>query len=236
MPACLWGQEYEIEFIAQHLGPALEAAGLPTKIWLLDHNYNLWGRVICSLDVADVRKHCSDVAWHGYVGSAEMVSRVHAAHPEVSMHWTEGGPDYTSPKYASDWSAWAQVCTEALNHWCSSITAWNLALDEKGRPNIGPFPCGGMVTIHSQTREITRSGQHRAFSHFSRSLQRGARRFASKSDGKTLSHVAFENPNGQRLLIVTNPASACQLAVHTGNMSAQLPLESDSVTTLAWKG
>jgi hypothetical protein len=29
-----------------------------------------------------------------------------------------------------------------------------LALDERGRPNIGPFPCGGLVAIHSQTKEI----------------------------------------------------------------------------------
>jgi glucosylceramidase len=50
MPACLWGQEYEIEFVASHLGPALEAQNIPTKIWLIDHNYNLWGRAICELD------------------------------------------------------------------------------------------------------------------------------------------------------------------------------------------
>jgi Glycosyl hydrolase family 30 TIM-barrel domain len=97
MPACLWGQEYEIEFIAKHLGPALDAAGLSTKIWLLDHNYNLWGRVICSLDDAKVRQHCGSVAWHGYVGTADMTSKVHVAHPDVSMHWTEGGPITQAP-------------------------------------------------------------------------------------------------------------------------------------------
>jgi len=39
MPACLWGQEYEIEFVKSHLGPALRDNGIPAKIWLLDHNY-----------------------------------------------------------------------------------------------------------------------------------------------------------------------------------------------------
>jgi len=43
MPACLWGQEYEIEFVSEHLGPVLQGRGIPVKIWLLDHNYNLWG-------------------------------------------------------------------------------------------------------------------------------------------------------------------------------------------------
>ena len=44
MPACLWGQEYEIEFVGRHLGPQLAQNELATKIWILDHNYNHWGR------------------------------------------------------------------------------------------------------------------------------------------------------------------------------------------------
>ena len=47
MPACAWPQEYEIGFVKDHLGPALQRSGLATKIWILDHNYNLWGRAIC---------------------------------------------------------------------------------------------------------------------------------------------------------------------------------------------
>jgi glucosylceramidase len=42
MPAALWGQEYEIEFVKKYLGPALERTVPDTKIWVLDHNYNLW--------------------------------------------------------------------------------------------------------------------------------------------------------------------------------------------------
>jgi len=99
MPACSWPQEYEIRFVHDHLGPLLQQNAMSTKIWILDHNYNLWGRAICELDDPGLRKYCDTVAWHGYVGGAEMASKVHDAHPEVSMHWTEGGPDYTSPDY-----------------------------------------------------------------------------------------------------------------------------------------
>lgn len=234
MPACLWGQEYEIEFIARHLGPALESAGLSTRIWLLDHNYNLWGRVICSLDEPELRKHCGAVAWHGYVGKADMMSKAHAAHPDVSMHWTEGGPDYTSPHYETDWTVWAQTFTDALGNWCSSITGWNLALDERGRPNIGPFNCGGLVTIHSESKEITRSGQYWALAHFSRAIRRGAHRFASTSKSSSLSHFACENPDGKKVLILANPGPAQTVDLRLGAMSASVPLEADSVNTLTW--
>ncbi len=69
MPACSWPQEYEIGFVKNHLGPALQQSGLPTKIWMLDHNYNLWGRAICELDEEGLRKYCNAIAFHGYVGT-----------------------------------------------------------------------------------------------------------------------------------------------------------------------
>ena len=53
MPACSWPQEYEMGFVKNHLGPVLQKNGLSTKIWILDHNYNLWGRAICELDDAE---------------------------------------------------------------------------------------------------------------------------------------------------------------------------------------
>lgn len=235
MPACLWGQEYEIEFVRDHLGPALRAQGLPTKIWLLDHNYNLWGRAICELDDPQLRQYASAVAWHAYAGDVSMVSKVHEAHPDADMHWTEGGPDYTNSDYATDWSRWASTFTEALRNWCRSITGWNLALDERGRPNIGPFPCGGVVTINSKTKEVSRSGQYWALAHFSRSIQRGARRFDSQGVWENLHHVACENPNGQRVVTITNTAAARPLALQLGGLMAELTLTPDSVTTLTWQ-
>ena len=234
MPACLWGQEYEMGFVKNHLGPALEKNSLSTKIWILDHNYNLWGRAVAELDDAEVRKYCKDVAFHGYVGTPEQMSKFHAAYPEVGLYWTEGGPDYTAPDYASDWANWGQTFTQAIRNWCRSVTGWNLALDEKGRPNIGPFPCGGLVTIHSQTKEITKSGQYWAFAHFSRNVRRGAKRFESTGDVKGVEHVAFENPDGQRVLALSNPGDAKTVTLKQATKMVELPVASNSVTTIVW--
>jgi glucosylceramidase len=234
MPACLWGQEYEMGFVKNHLGPALEKNAIPTKIWILDHNYNLWGRAVAELADPDVRKYCSNVAFHGYVGSPDQMSKFHAAYPDVSLYWTEGGPDYTAPDYATDWASWGQTFSQAIRNWCRSVTGWNLALDEKGRPNIGPFPCGGMVTIHSQTKEITKSGQYWAFAHFSRNVRRGAKRFESTGDVKGVEHVAFENPDGQRVLVVSNSGDAKTVTLKQATKVVELPIAASSVTTIVW--
>ena len=235
MPACIWAQEYEIQFVRDHLGPLLESSGVPTKVWILDHNYNLWGRVVDCLEDQKLRKYVNAVAWHGYYGSPEVMSKVHGTFPEVEMHWTEGGPDYTDPGYLTDWCKWGKTFSDVLNNWCRSITAWNLALDEHGRPNIGPFPCGGVVTINSQTREITRSGQYWAFAQYSRVIRRGARRFESQSEAADLRHVAAENPDGQQVLVVTNTGPGKTIELRLANMAAPVSLKANSVTTLAWR-
>jgi glucosylceramidase len=236
MPACIWPQEYEIEFVRDHLGPALQSSGLATKIWILDHNYNLWGRAICELDDPGLRKFCNAIAWHGYVGGPEMINKVRDAYPAVDMHWTEGGPDYTSPDYLTDWAKWGHIFTATLRNWCRSITAWNLALDEQGRPNIGPFPCGGVVTIHSQTKEIKRSGQFWGMAHFSRFVRRGARRIDSQCASSDLDHVAFQNADGQYVVVVTNPGPARSASLRLGKSQAEVSLEPDSLNTFSWSG
>jgi glucosylceramidase len=234
MPACIWPQEYEIQFVRDHLGPLLESTGTPTKIWLLDHNYNLWGRVLDMLEDEKLRKYSNAVGWHGYFGTPDMVSRVHDAYPDTEMHWTEGGPDYTDAGYLNDWCKWGGIFNGALRNWCRSLTAWNLALDEVGKPNIGPFPCGGIVSINSQTKEITRSAQFWAFAHYSRAIRRGAHRFDSQSAAAGLSHVAAENPNGQRVLLVTNAGAARVVELRLASMAALVSLKPNSLTTLAW--
>ena len=235
MPACIWPQEYEIAFVSDHLGPLLESSGMPTKIWILDHNYNLWGRVMDELEDDKLRKYCNAVAWHGYAGTPEMMSKVQEAFPGVEMYWTEGGPDYKDPGYLTDWCNWGETFSALLRNDCRSITAWNLALDELGPPNIGPFSCGGVVTINSHTKEITRSGMYWALDHFSRVLRRGARRFDSQSAAADLQHVGLENPDGQQVLVVTNAGPARAVELRLANRAAQVSLKENSVTTFAWR-
>jgi glucosylceramidase len=235
MPACLWPQEYEADFVRQNLGPLLERSGSKTKIWLIDHNYNLWGRAIAELETEDMRKYSNSIAWHGYVGAVEWIDRVHQAYPDTEMHWTEGGPAFDDPNYEKDWAQWSQTFTAILRHWCRSLTGWNLALDEKGRPNIGPFNCGGVVTINSQTRAVSYSGQFWGLAHYSRFIRRGAVRFDSQSGAAGLHHAGFENPDGQRILVLTNPDAARSCELRLGCMAAAIPLPGNSVTTVQWK-
>jgi glucosylceramidase len=234
MPAALWGQEYEVNFVKGFLGPALQKASLDTKIWILDHNYNLWGRVIDELEDPGLFQCVDGVAWHGYYGEPSAMTRVHDAFPSKHAYWTEGGPDISDPNYATDWATWAVTFAGILKNWARCLVSWNLVLDENGRPNIGPFQCGGVVTLNSKTGAITQSGQYWAFAHFSKVVQRGARVLATKGTLPGIDHVAFQNPDGGYVLVVGNQAEARQVQCRIGSNATTLDLPAKSIITLAW--
>lgn len=234
MPQALWGQEYEMNFVKGYLGPALEKSAPGTKIWILDHNYNLWGRAVDELSDPDVYKYVDGVAWHGYYGPPSAMTRVHDMFPAKNAYWTEGGPDITEPDYATNWAKWSSTFTGILRNWARCIVSWNLVLDEHGKPNIGPFSCGGVVTINSKTQELTRSGQYWAFAHYSKAIQRGARVIASWGDLKDIDHVAVENPDGTHVLVLTNTGREQSVQCALRDQSLEVSLPPDSVTTLVW--
>jgi glucosylceramidase len=260
MPACAWPEEDE-ERLIDALGPLLESSG--TKIWTLDHNYNLFGRAIDQLSRPRIRKYVNTVAWHGYVGSPEMMRNVKQKFPDVEMHWTEGGDDYKFPDYLTNWSKWGATFAGILANGPQSITMWNFALDERGRPNIGPFDCGGLVQIHSQTKEITRTGLYWALVHHARAFRRGAVMIASHDANGDLPavnsaliaqptssstvtatpntaaisrvyHAAAKNLDGSLVLVVTNPGEGKEVTVDCAGQTAKVTLSADSITTLRW--
>ena len=241
MPACLWAQEEEIEFVKSHLGPALRKAKSSTKIWVLDHNYNLWGRAIGELSDPAAYEYIDGIAWHGYVGEPSAMSRVHDAFPQKNAYWTEGGPDVTAPDYQTDFTKWADTYNGIMRNWARSITAWNLVLDEKGNPNLGPFPCGGVVTVENASHKVTRSGQYWGFAHFSKHIRRGARLFSSNGVGSfarmgrdAISHTAFRNPDGGFVVVLVNPGPETQVQLVLGANSLRMDLAANSVHTIEW--
>jgi glucosylceramidase len=250
-PATLWGQEYEMDFVKDHLGPALEQASLDTKIWILDHNYSLWGRAVDELSDPEVSKYVDGVAWHSYAGTPEAMSRVHDLFPQKHMYFTEGGPTRPSfadvehhranfPQFGTDWSRWSSAYTDMLRNWARCICLWNLLLDENGRPDITipprPSRPGGLVCVNLKSQQLTRSGAYYAFPHYSRVIQRGAHIFASSGSFPGIDHVAAENTDGSRVLVLTNNDTAveqrvqCTLASHALNVA----LPPDSITSFVW--
>jgi glucosylceramidase len=234
MPACYWHPDIEVNFVRDHLGPLLRKNGIDIDIWLLDHNYDLWQRAAWMLKQEGMSEFSTSIAFHGYVGTADMMKKVTDAVPNAKLYWTEGGPAYNEPDYKNGWCRWAKTVTETMVNGCRCFIAWNFALDETGKPNIGPFDCGGLVTIDSKTQKITRSGQYYAMGQFSKFVPRGSVRVETAADIEDVHHVAFRNPDGGLVLVVTNPGNTRTVGLKCGKIAADLTLPANSVSTFTW--
>ncbi len=192
MPACYFHPELEAEF-AVKIAAKLRKRGDDVKVMILDHNFMMYKRVLWQYENCEgLLEAAPNVAFHYYDGGTELADEVTNAFPQIEWHFTEGGPRLYD-NYATDWCKWGKTITEALNHGAKSFTGWNLALDETGGPNVGPFFCGGLVTVNSTSGELTYSGQYRAFDHFSRFVKRGATVYPSRLRGENVGNFAFPN-------------------------------------------
>jgi glucosylceramidase len=167
------------------------------------------------------------------------MTRVRDAFPQKSAYWTEGGPDVNQPDYQTDYTKWADTFNGILNNWARCITSWNIALDEKGKPDIGPFSCGGLVTIQNGTHKVTRSGQYWAFAHYAKHIKRGARVFASDGvgfdgAGGPVSHAAFRNLDGTVVVTLANTGEQRRAQLVLGAKMLEVDLPADSIFTLEW--
>ena len=246
-PGCRWHPETEAAFILA-LRKALDEAGLDTGIWMFDHNFDGWRRVQWMLETyPELMQASGTAAFHYYNMCVENLDALRETHPQLALHFTEGGPRLYD-HYDTDFCKWSMMIAKALNHGCRSFTGWNLMLDETGGPNIGPFFCGGLVTLNSQTGELSYSGQYKALAHFSRFLQRGARIHAShiRADGMLMStfpdvgmpmtSFAAENPDGSRVLVAVNPNDTKRQAYcRVDGQIWYIELLPDSVSTIVFK-
>ena len=233
MPACRWSPELEAVFIRDHLGPLLRAQRQQTQIWLLDHNYSYYERVAWQLQDKQLVKYVDGVAWHGYTGTPDQMSILHQKAPDVPFYWTEGGPFTDDADYSTGWAKWSGIFTDILENWCRCSITWNLVLDPRGQPNLGPYKCAGLVTLKDDG-SLWMSGQYHALRHFSLHLQKDGRRIASHTDASGLRHLAVENPDGSFALVVTNPGEAKDLRVVVAGQQLSFSLPRDAVATLTW--
>lgn len=189
---------------------------------------------------------CVDsVALHYYEGGIELVDHIKAEFPDMPWNFTEGGPRLYD-NYDTDWVKWSLVLARTLAYGGESFCGWNLLLDEDGGPNVGPFSCGGLVTLHSQTGELSYSGQYHALKHFSKFIRRGAQThkaklsddfsgaFAYPSSMTTpVDVVAADNIDGSHVVVLVNSANyKRQAQYHYGDQWWYVEMMPNSVSTL----
>lgn len=234
-PSCRWTGGQERDFIRDHLGPALRRAGLKTKVWCFDHNYNEkptdenagldYPRTI--LRDAAAAAFVDGVAFHGYEGRPSGMTVFHEEFPKVPIHFTEGS--VFGIEGAVD-------LIERLRNWATSYNAWVLMLDDQGKPNNGPFDAKfATVALNTKTLKPDYLLDYHLYGQFMKFIPRGAVRVESRTLGQAPAQVAFRTPDHHLILVAANPAAEerrCEIRWRGLGCSAMLPAK--SIGTWRW--
>lgn len=207
-PTCLWHPDQEAKMV-KLLRKSFDAAGLShTRVWLWDHNYDGYKRVLDQLKDTELVNAIDAVAWHPYCGKPEMMERVRAAHPDLPFHQTEFGPNI-DPALGRDLAFWGTTVLGALRHGCSSFFNFCLVLDPRGYPNTSQgLGCGGFVELDVKTDTWQPSAQYLAFRHISKFVKHGAKILNcawDKPAADGIEALAFVNPDGEKVVVFAVP-------------------------------
>ena len=207
-PAMLMEAGEQADFIKNHLAPQFKAAGIKTKIIIYDHNLDHPEYAASILSDPDAYPVVDGSAFHLYAGAIGTMSSVHNRFPDKNLYFTE---QYTSSN--GDFGGDVQWHIEnliigATRNWSKNVIEWNLASDPNMNPHTdgGCSDCLGAVTI-SGSSVVRRNQSYYAVAHAAKFVRPGSVRIAS-SAVDNLPNVAFQTPDGKKVLIVLNKSNS----------------------------
>lgn len=208
--SCIYTAAEERDFVRDHLGPALESAGLSrVKLMIWDHNRGiLYQRAKVVYDDSLASQYVWGTGFHWYVGDHfENVRLVHDAFPDKKLIFTEGCVSSFDPDRIDEWQ-WGERYAESvlmdLNHWTNGWVDWNVLLDERGGPNhVGNF-CFAPVHADTEKGTLHYMNSYYYLGHFSKFIRPGARRIVASSNDDRLLATAFLNPDGRIAVVILN--------------------------------
>lgn len=246
--SCFMPWDQERDFVKNALGPAFEKAGIRTKIYAFDHNYNYdnmndqksYPTKIYKDEEAS--QYLAGAAFHNYGGNKDELVVVHNATPgkdlvfsETSIGtWNDG--QNLKVRLMDDMQ---EVALGTVNRWCKGVIVWNLMLDEKRGPNRpgGCQTCFGAVDINMDYTAITRNSHYYIIAHLSSVVKPDAVRIGTTGYTKEgLTYSAFKNVDGSYALVMSNnTANSLNITVKDGKKQFTHSVPNNSAVSFSWK-
>jgi glucosylceramidase len=242
------GWQEQAEFVNKSLVPQLKAAGLATKVYLFDHNYNYDG--IADQNDYPVRIYATGVddevvvgaAYHNYGGNKDELKDIHGKSADKELIFTETSiGTWNNGKNLSDrlMEDMHEVALGTVNNWCKAVIVWNLMLDTDQGPNRdgGCQTCYGAVDIdRSNYKTITRNSHYYIIGHLAAVVKPGAVRIGA--DGYTaagISYAAFQNTDDSyAFVLLNNTDSGKRITLSDDNHHFSYEVPAKSVVSYQW--
>ncbi|HRE07065.1 MAG TPA: glycoside hydrolase family 30 protein [Opitutaceae bacterium] len=229
--SCLYTPEEERDFVRDHLGPALAAAGM-ADVRLLGWDHNRDGierRADALFGDPEASRYLWGVALHWYISEDYAASsRVRAKYPDKPILFTEGC--WEAGAALGAWRHGEGYARQMMGDFRNGVSGWidwNIVLDARGGPNhVGNF-CDAPVIVDTATGEVRYQSGFYYIGHFSRFVRVGAERIASEGAPAGLNAMAFRNPDGGVVVVVLNetddPVTFGLAVVGESNRGCRIP-------------
>ncbi|MEG0645777.1 MAG: glycoside hydrolase family 30 beta sandwich domain-containing protein [Bacteroides sp.] len=238
-------------FVRDALGPKLKAAGLTTKIYAFDHNYDYdegkgYGQNDYPVKIyedANAALFFDGAAYHNYGGNRAELNDIHAKRPDKELIFTEtsigtwNDGRNLSVRLIDDMR---EVALGTVNNWCKAVMVWNLVLDSERGPNRdgGCQTCYGAVDVNkTDYKTLTRNSHYYIIGHLSAVVKPGAVRIGTQgytADGITYS--AFENTDGTYAFVLLNETTEIKkITLSDGAHHFTYDVPARSVVSYRWK-
>lgn len=231
------GQQ-QADFIKTGLGPAFAKRGLQTKIMAYDHNWDRPDYPKTVLGDPEAARYVAGTAWHGYGGKPDAMSEVHDAFPDKGTWFTENSGGEWVPGFHDAFMDQTGNVIRTTRNWSQSVVWWNMALDKEHGPSLlGDWStCRGLVTVDQQTGQVEKNVDYYTMGHISKFVEPGARRIGSNDFKDDVENVAFENPDGSKVLIVSNRTGEEKtVRVKEGGNAFEYTLPGEAAATFTWR-
>jgi glucosylceramidase len=227
-------------FSTNDLLPAFHAAGLSTKLLVLDYN---WGNYndLGSVPMADATlrndPNFGGIAWHGYGGDVSEQTTIHNQYPATNAYDTEhSGGTWIANQQNEDMNN----IIDYTRNWGKTVTKWSLAVDQNMGPHSGGCgTCTGLITVHngdSRSGQVDYTIEYYDMGQLTKFVKPGAYRIDSTANS-TVSNVAWQNPDGSKALVAYNGSGSTQsVKVNWGNESFTYNLPAATSATFTWNG
>ena len=237
------------DFVRDALLPQLKAAGLSTKIYLFDHNYNYdnmtdqYEYPVKIYDAGVTDSQVAGAAYHDYGGNKDELLKIHNKYPNKELIFTE-----TSIGTWNDGRNLAarllpdmeNIALGTVNNWCKAVIVWNLMLDTDGAPNRpgGCTTCYGAVDISkSNYSTITRNSHYYIIGHLASVVKPGATRIGTSGyTANGLTYAAFENIDGLALVLVNNTSETKKITIDDTSHHFLYEIPAYAVVSYRWGG
>jgi glucosylceramidase len=234
-PGTLMLAAQQKRLIGEYLGPALQKAGLKTKILAYDHNWDHPEYAIEVLEDAKANPFVAGSALHCYGGDPSTQEQIHERFPNKGIWLTEcsGGTWQKGNLLAVT----AQLIIDSTRNWAKSVVLWGMVLDDNNGPNAGGCDtCRGFITVHHAQQPSTASYtvDYYAMGTASKFVRPGATRIASTTS-KELQSVAFQNVDQSIVvLVLNNEKTEAAFTLHWHGHTLQSSLPGGSFAAYKW--